>query len=140
MIDDKLPQDQNPYEMPQAEVGNIQVSGVERNLVLLILAWVFLIPILVANGIFWGYFAFETWFLPPVRGPDGKYLLLIVFLVNPFVGMLYGLAIGIMLRKRMDQKHILLHPLLQALFQPFWFFVVTTAGCIVSIPIMLLFE
>lgn len=126
----------NPYETPvteQFDSPNPKIREASSNLALL---WTLLVPALIANALFWTYFVFHEISGPKGKGYHGENLLIYLITVVPFVGVLYGITLGSYFHRKKMERHRLLDPLVQGLFQPFWFFISVTAGCIVVGPIM----
>ena len=127
----------NPYEAPisgksalePTALTTVKKSGGHVGETLLIL---FVVPAILSNAVFWGL----VWMEPYLRwagDPLGYF-----FLVVPAIGILYGILAGSILRFHLGIQNGFVHPIAQAFFQPFWFFVMLIGGCICAVPILLM--
>lgn len=125
----------NPYETPATDQFESPNAKFRTGSTKVVLLWTLLVPAVIANVLFWTYFGFHENFGPRGKGYHGENLLIYLITVVPFVGLLYGITLGGYFTNKPMGKHRLLSPLVQGLFQPFWFFISVTAGCFVVIPI-----
>jgi len=89
------------------------------------------LPAILSNAVFWGLIFLEPYIRSVI--PFTGFLALV-----PAVGVVYGLVVGNILYSHLGIRNSFFHPVAQAIFQPFWFFVMLAGGCICAIPIVLL--
>jgi hypothetical protein len=97
------------------------------------LLWTILIPAILANALFWGYYYIDDLFFHRTSITLGANLWVILLAALPFIGVLYGTTTGYLLYVTTPGEYRILHPVVQALFQPFWFIVSVASGlCVVG--------
>jgi hypothetical protein len=128
----------NPYETPISGKSALEPTaptavkkpGAHVGETLLLL---FVVPAILSNAVFWGL----IWLEPYLRWA-GDQVGYFFFVVVPAIGLLYGILAGSILRFHLGIQNGFVHPIAQAIFQPFWFFVMLIGGCICAIPIFLM--
>lgn len=127
----------NPYEIPLSQIAAVETRpGQQRNSVIGLLLWTLFVPALVANALFWTYYWLDVSIFREGLRTYGMNFLIYVVTVVPFVGVLYGVAIGYCCHYKQLGKYTFLNPFIQGLFQPFWFVISVTAGCFAVFPII----
>ena len=127
----------NPYDTPLSEITSPAKVGRGQVSITGIIIWIFVIPAIAANVVFWSFNIVDVraktnrprpaiQFVPDYVG-DGA--LFYLFALVPFACLLYGVSVGFSLYFRTSTKYAFLHPITQGIFQPFWFLVLATSGC-----------
>ena len=142
MESDEFEPGQNPYEVTAAAISSLEPSAAvtsptPRARVFELLIWMLLLPAILSHSVFWGVmFIPSAVFSPQALNTEIPFT--VAMGLVPTVGLVYGVVLGWYFYYHSNIKSTFLHPVAQAIFQPFWFFVMFAGGCICAIPIVLM--